>query len=145
MGQSTEMTPLAQTLAEMLDREHPTGVVSAYLFGSHASGTSHDESDVDVAVLLDYRLHRTARDRFDMRVGLTSMLIGALHVDAMDVVVLNDAPPLFARRIVREGVRVYCVDRQTDRDFLRDVQLRAADLQPFLKRARRTKLAALER
>ena len=63
----------------------------------------------------------------------------------MDVVVLNDAPPLFARRIVREGVRVYCVDRQTDRDFLRDVQLRAADLQPFLKRARRTKLAALER
>ena len=139
------MAPLVKTLASVLEREHPTGVVSAYLFGSHASGTAHNESDVDVAVLLDYRFHPTARRRFDAGVGLSSALIGALHVNAVDVVVLNDAPPLFARRIVREGVRAYCVDRQRDRDFLRDVQLRAADLQPFLERARRTKLAALER
>jgi predicted nucleotidyltransferase len=28
-------------------------VVAAYLFGSHASGRAHRESDVDVGVLLD--------------------------------------------------------------------------------------------
>ncbi len=134
-----------QALNKFFEREQPRGVVSAFLFGSHASGTTHRESDLDVAVLFDYNARPTARDRFEERVRLTSALIGALHVNEIDVVVLNDAPPLFARRIVLDGVRVYCADPGIDRNFLRDVQLRAADLGPFLERAGRRKLAALAR
>ena len=59
--------------------------------------------------------------------------------------ILNDLPPLFARRIVWEGVRLYVGDPEADRVFTRDVQLRAADLAPWLERMQKIKLAALRR
>jgi hypothetical protein len=71
--------------------------------------------------------------------------MGALHRNAVDVVVLNDAPPMLARHIVTAGRRAFCRDADVDHAFVRDVQLRAADLEPFLRRARRLKLDALAR
>lgn len=115
------------------------GVVSVYLFGSHAANRAHRESDVDVAVLLAWDAYPTAADRFDQRVRLS----GALETNRIDLVVLNDVPPQFGRRIVTTGQRVFCADAERDHAFVRDVQLRAADLEPFLRRTRRTKLAAL--
>ena len=76
---------------------------------------------------------------------LTAWAVGALHWNAVDVVVLNDAPPGLGRCIVTTGRRVYCRDAEVDHAFVRDVQLRAADLEPFLRRARRIKLDALAR
>jgi hypothetical protein len=78
-------------------------------------------------------------------VRYTSWLIGVLGVNAVDVVILNDAPPELGRRIVIEGQKLYCADHQLDHAFVRDVQLRAADLEPFLRRTRQVKLRALER
>jgi hypothetical protein len=40
---------------------------------------------------------------------------------------------------------VFCVDDEAARAFARDAQLRAADLEPFLRRTRRTKLEAIAR
>jgi hypothetical protein len=54
----------------------------------------------------------------------------------VDLVVLNAAPPLRGRRIVR-GVRVHCASPELDHAFQRDVQLRAADLEPFIQAMRR--------
>ncbi len=68
-----------------------------------------------------------------------------LDHNEVDVVVLNDAPPLFGRRIVSDGRRVFCANPQTDHSFVRDVQLRAADLEPFLRRMQQLKLDALAR
>ena len=62
-----------------------------------------------------------------------------------DVVVLNDAPPTFAASIVTRGRRLRCADPEAEHAFRRDVQLRAADLKPFLERTRRIKLRALAR
>jgi predicted nucleotidyltransferase len=44
-------------LASFFAAASPSGVVSAYLFGSHAAGRAHRESDVDVGVLLDWSVH----------------------------------------------------------------------------------------
>jgi predicted nucleotidyltransferase len=123
----------------------PPGVAAVYLFGSRAEGRTHRESDVDVAVLLDRRVYPTAKERFDLRVRLTSDLIAVLHENDVDLVVLNDAPPLFARRIVLDGLRLHCADHEIEHAFRRDVQIRAADLAPFLQRMRRIKLASLAR
>ncbi len=123
----------------------PDGVVSAYLFGSVARDADHLESDVDVAVLLDRTLHPHARQRSELCVSLTSELIHALERNDVDVVVLNDAPPELGRRIVTEGERVHVDAVDADRDFVRDVQLRAADLDPFLARMRRIRLETLRR
>ena len=121
------------------------GVQAAWLFGSHCEGRSHRESDIDVAVLLEHACFPDARARFEVRVAMTTDIIALLHRNEVDLVVLNDAPPLFARRIVLDGRLVHCSDAQIEHAFRRDVQLRAADIAPFLERMRRIKLAALSR
>lgn len=121
------------------------GIESAYLFGSHAAGRPHRESDIDVGVLLDRARHPTREERFEVRVRLGSDLIDALDSNEVDVVVLNDAPPTLGRRIVIEGRRVFRADPEADHRYVRDVQLRAADLRPFLERTRRIKLETLRR
>lgn len=61
----------------------------------------------------------------------------------MDVVILNDAPPTFGREIVQRGERLLCLEPDLDHDWTRDVQLKAADLDPFLDRMRKIKLEAI--
>jgi predicted nucleotidyltransferase len=118
-------------------------VVSVYLFGSEARGSAHRESDVDVGVLVDRARLPHASDRAELRVRLTSEVIGALHRNAVDLVILNDVPPGLACAVVLGGKRIFCADGESDREFVRDAQLRAADLEPFLRRMRAIKLERL--
>ena len=128
-------------------RDPPTepGVLAVYLFGSAAAGRMHRESDVDVGVLLDRRRHPTPRARFESRLRLIAELGARLGGRAVDVVVLNDTPPELGRRIVTTSPPLYCSDPEAEHAFRRDVQLRAADLAPFLRRMRRRKLEAMSR
>jgi predicted nucleotidyltransferase len=125
--------------------ERPPGVVASYLFGSLADHTDHAESDVDVAVLLDYGAFpdRTSRARAAVALGTT--LIAVAHRNVVDVVVLNDAAPELAAAVVTSGVRLHCADADAERAFTRDALLRHADVRPFLDRTRRLKLQALAR
>lgn len=132
-------------LTQRLGADPSNGIVAAYLFGSVAEGHPHSESDVDLGVLLDRRRFPGARERFDRRLELLSRLSGAALDRRIDLVILNDAPPQFARRIVTSGRRFLCADAEVERAFVRDVQLRAADLEPFLRRMRRIKLESMER
>lgn len=120
-------------------------VVAAWLYGSRAAGRAHRESDLDVAVLLPFSPPVPERDRFEARVSLTAGLIGALHTDDVDLVVLNDVPPTLARRVVTEGRLVLDTDAQATHAFVRDTLLRAADLEPFLRRTRAAKLRSVRR
>jgi hypothetical protein len=64
----------------------------------------------------------------------------------LDLVMLNDAPPRPGRRIVREGRRIVSNDPHLDRTFLRDVQIRAVDLEAFTRRpVRRARVEAVAR
>lgn len=132
-------------LGKFLETRPDLGIASVYLFGSHAEGRAHRESDVDLGVLARWDRHPTPRERFELRVQLGSDLIAVLGQNEVDVVVLNDAPPLLGRRIVYEGKRIFLGDPAVDHAFVRDVQLQAADLQPFLERMNRIKLEALAR
>lgn len=76
---------------------------------------------------------------------MSSDLVAALQCNEIDVLVLNDAPPMLTRRAVLDGIRVLCRDEALDHAFRRDVPLRAAALAPFLERMRRIKLEALRR
>lgn len=81
------------------------GIVLAYLFGSQAEGTARPSSDIDMAVLLP---PGTARDKFfDVRLSLTNELMGLFHKDRIDVVILNEAPPLLAQQVVKFGKIIY--------------------------------------
>lgn len=135
------MTDLRTKLADTA-RSMP-GIVSVYLFGSVAEGREHAESDVDLGVLLDRALHPTDRKRFDCRVLLGTRFSDAARRMA-DVVILNDAPPTLARAITK-GERIFCTNEALDHAFVRDTQLLAADIDPWLRRMRELKLAAGER
>jgi uncharacterized protein len=120
------------------------GIVVAYVFGSVAEGRAHAESDIDVGVLLDRQVYPDERARFEAQIELRTHLSPASVGREVDVVVVNDASPVLGRRIVR-GEQVYCADAEAVHAFRRDVQLRAADLDPFLRRMRRLLHASLTR
>jgi predicted nucleotidyltransferase len=143
MLETAATDPLLARAAAVLADEMADGLVAAFAFGSRAEGRAHRESDLDIGVLLERQRFPSERDRFARRVEIAARLASALAVRDVDVVVLNDAPPTFARRIVLDGVRLFCADATSAHAFVRDVQLRAADLEPFLRRTRAAKLAAI--
>ncbi|HSL18835.1 MAG TPA: nucleotidyltransferase domain-containing protein [Methylomirabilota bacterium] len=117
--------------------------MSVYLFGSQAEARAHRESDLDLGILFHRDVHRTRKERFEAALRLAADLSADLGIGAVDLVVLNDAPPLLGRRVVTEGQRLVCRNSEADHAYVRDVQLRAADLLPFLERMRKIKLEAL--
>lgn len=136
---------LAARLSELFAPGKNTHVRVAWLFGSHAEGRAHRDSDVDVGILLDFAACPTDRERFDAGVRCSSWLASELGHPLVDVVVLNDAPPTLAARVVTTGCLVYCADAEVEHAFRRDVQLRAADLVPYLRRTSEIKRSALAR
>jgi predicted nucleotidyltransferase len=135
---------LDQKLADGLRASGVPGIVCAYLFGSHARGMPHRESDVDVGVLLHRALYPDAGPRFDVRVRLSSELLAAVHRE-VDVVILNDAPPMLGRHILTEGRRILCLDPTADHDYVVYALIRAADVEPWYRRYARIKLEAIRR
>ena len=119
------------------------GVVAAFLYGSHAQGRAHRDSDIDVAVLLDRALYPTGAARFDARVRLTGAAGAALASNDVDLIVLNDIPATLARHVLRTGREVYCRDREVLHAFARRTYLLAPDLEMFLQRHRRRLLDAM--
>ena len=136
---------VVERLTRVLEHSPVPGLVSAYVFGSVVERREHRGSDVDVAILLDRQVHPDDRARFEAQVQLRRYLSPATVGREVDLLVLNDVSPAFGRRIVASGARVICHDLEADHRFRRDVQLRAADLEPFLQRMRRLLHASLAR
>ena len=72
--------------------------------------------------------------RFRLRLDLTGRLIHVLHNNDVDLVLVGEAPPRLAAALLTRGVQVFCRDVDRLTDVVRDVQLRAGDLEPFLRR-----------
>ncbi len=94
----------------------------AYLFGSHARGTAHGLSDVDLAVLLSTELSRA--EMSDARLRLISDLIKLLHRNDVDLVILNRAPLLLRQQVLREGTLLFVVDDEVRARFAEDTYRR---------------------
>jgi len=70
----------------------------AYLFGSHAAGHTHRQSDVDIAIYPKKGLTRS--QAFQLRVKVMEAIMDALHESRVDVIDLREAPlPLRFRAI----------------------------------------------
>jgi len=143
MGAAMQSEDMLSRVLAFFERLAPPEVVSAYVFGSYAENRAHRESDLDVGLLMDRGLRRGSRDRFEASTRLSAAVQAELGFARIDVVCLNDAPPVFARRVVLDGRRVYCRDAEADHAFVRTVMLRAADLEPFLRRTRELKMEAM--
>lgn len=136
---------LAAAVSELASKDGGPAVVSAYLFGSVAAGREHRESDVDLGILLDWGRHAAPEDRFAQRLRFAAELPAAVGGREVDVVILNDAPPLLARAIVTKGRRIVCREPDLDHAFVRQALSRAADFEPWFRRMTKLKLEALRR
>ncbi len=83
-------------------------ILDAYLFGSAATGSAQAHSDVDVAVYVAQP--RPPSSAFGYAADLAAALMQALGAPRVDVVVLNEAPPLLYHRVLRDGVRILSRD-----------------------------------
>jgi predicted nucleotidyltransferase len=125
-----------ERLARALDRPE---VLSALLFGSQATCRASALSDVDVAVWIDPAIGRDAR--WELTSKLMSAAAEALGSDEVQVVLLNDAPPLLAHRAIRDGIRLL------DRDPVKRIRLETRAVLDYLDTAplRATLAAGLRR
>ncbi|HEX8067681.1 MAG TPA: nucleotidyltransferase domain-containing protein [Thermoleophilaceae bacterium] len=126
-------------LAAALDREP---VIAAMLIGSQARGTQGPLSDVDLAVWLDPAL--TVDERLRVRLELIAAAVDVLRSEAVDVAVLNDAPPLMKHRAIGDGLRLVERDAQSRLRLEVDALIEYLDTQPLrdeLERGVRNRLA----
>ncbi len=85
-------------------------ILEAYLFGSTARGAEQPHSDLDVAVFIDEAAAKPGG--FGYQATLTADLMAGLGTNAVDVVILNRAPPLLYHRVLRDGIRIITRDLQ---------------------------------
>ena len=103
-------------------------IQAAYIFGSIASGRVRRDSDIDIAVLVSDRM-RPER-RFQYRLKLIADLGSALHREDVDLVILNDAPPLVAHRVLSKGKLIFERSASARVRFQVQTANRYADLVP---------------
>jgi len=101
-----EADALLRDVARLMDARPE--VLEAYLFGSRARGDAQAHSDVDVAVYVDAA--RLPHAPFGYRAASTTYLMAGLGTNRVDVVVLNQAPPLLYHRVLRDGIRLLARD-----------------------------------
>lgn len=135
-------------------RDRPD-VVFAYLFGSRAEGGLHGASDVDVAVYLrdDEREVAGRSPGYAREPGIADWsrihgdLVEALAPEAsvgggerghapegVDLVILNDAPPLLADRVLRRGRLLFSRSEPERIRWSVRVKSRHCDLRPLRRR-----------
>ncbi|MBD3335481.1 MAG: hypothetical protein GF355_08180 [Candidatus Eisenbacteria bacterium] len=116
----TAMDPQSLMIDKLAAHEE---ILFALLFGSRARGDERPGSDWDVGAYLDDRLG--PEKRFELRLRLHAELQEA---GCVDLVVLNDAPPLLAHRAL-QGIRLIVRDRSAYVRFFVRTAARAGDEQ----------------
>ena len=79
-------------------------IVFAYLFGSSARGKTGALSDVDIAVYFENQI--SEKDRFNLKLDLIDKFQKVFQKN-IDIVILQEAPPLLLNRVLKEGIKVY--------------------------------------
>ena len=100
-------------ITEIVLKHYPT-VQAMYLFGSYAAEVQRPGSDVDIALLLPYRIAKQVGSlaMSDLRFELES----ALARD-VDIVNLRRVSTVFQKEIIAEGSRVYVADESAADEF----------------------------
>ena len=109
------MIPDLETLKRKLASfsEKREEIMFAYLFGSFVRGQTTPLSDMDIAVSVNQEKIRGAHYPYGYEAHLTSCLMSALESNRIDLVLLNEAPPLLRYQIFMQGVLVYSRDRKS--------------------------------
>lgn len=109
------MSDREQQLSEIVERLKSYEPESIILFGSHARGEAHHESDTDIVVVKRTNQHRTERLDAVLKLIYPGTRVGMWPKGGVDVLVYTpeeirkrvDLGDFFVKRILREGRVLY--------------------------------------
>ncbi|HET6583689.1 MAG TPA: nucleotidyltransferase domain-containing protein [Nannocystaceae bacterium] len=104
-------------------------IAAIWVFGSRASGRPRPWSDIDLAVALASGLD--AKRRSQKHGELLADACARLGTDAVDLVVLEDAPSVLAHRVIAGGRRLAVRDSTRTVHVVEDVFRRYIDEAPL--------------
>jgi len=97
---------VAQCLAPLVEKlKNDLDIVAIYLFGSFAAGMQTPLSDIDLAIILDHNLPPSRY--FKKKLDLLAIVTSLLKTDAVDLVILNQAPLALSYQVLGKGRLVY--------------------------------------
>ncbi len=107
------------------------GIKLALLFGSLAKGVAREESDIDLAVMIETQ-PSTILERGEQKRQLMRELSSFLRMSKVDLVILNQASHLLRYQIVRTGKVLYEKEEGEFSGFVSLVLRRHTDARLFL-------------
>ena len=135
------VTDLTGYLTEMIAGE--SSVVAVYLFGSGVSELATEESDLDLAFLVDHEAYNSDPLRAVSSAFTIATRIGMRLSKEADVTILNGSSVEMAYEVVTTGQCIY----QADPDMRLEYEAKARgmyfDFRPFLLEMRSRCLASL--
>jgi len=114
-------------IKEALEKDE--NVIFAYLYGSYSRGKHHKFSDIDIAVFLK---------KYDTNayMELFSRVPTVLKKE-VDIRILNDAPPLFKYKIIKEGNLLFVKNLEILKEFIYTTLLTALEIREQIEDIRR--------
>lgn len=97
----------------------------AYLFGSAAKGKAGALSDIDIGVYLSAGMTKAQRDQ--KRLELIAKLTTILKNDRIDLLIINDTPPVLNFEIIKPNVLVLVRDHDLKLDVEQRIMSRYLD------------------
>lgn len=97
----------------------------AYLFGSAAKGKTGALSDIDIGVYLSAGLTKAQRNQ--KRLELIAKLTTILKNDRIDLLIINDTPPVLNFEIIKPNVLVLVRDHDLKLDVEQRIMSRYLD------------------
>ena len=97
----------------------------AYLFGSAAKGKAGALSDIDIGVYLSSGMTKAQRDQ--KRLELIAKLTTILKNDRIDLLIINDTPPVLNFEIIKPNVLVLVRDHDLKLDVEQRIMSRYLD------------------
>lgn len=84
-----------------------SNIVFSYIFGSYAKGENRESSDIDIAIYL--KNDQISTDKY------LSLLYDIMSISnkKVDLVILNDSPPLIKHEVYTEGILLFTKDKET--------------------------------
>ncbi len=119
--QDKRLPELVEVLSKRID------ILAIYLFGSRATGTSDDLSDIDIALLL-----KSAHAPLDIELELIDTITTTLGTDEVSLVVLNNAPLTIRYGVIKDPKVLYSADDNARLSFEESVRKQYLDFSYYL-------------
>jgi len=127
MNNGKNRTEIFDILKEVMEKDEK--VLFAYVYGSYARDSIHFESDIDVAV---YLRSSDVKGYIKKEEELTIELVTKIHMDRIDLRILNVLPLLLQYNILKDGMLIFVKDDRERVDFETRVMDRFFELKPYV-------------